>query len=59
MINLFLAILLGSFQMEEGEELKFPIGFPEDFKNSILQEQKLKDISMINDKNSEKEEKTK
>ena len=47
MINLFIAILIGSFNMNEDEELKFPNGFPELFKHFMLEEQKIKDRSII------------
>lgn len=45
MLNLFIAILLESFDMKEEDELKFPNGFPELFKNYILEEQKIKEKS--------------
>ena len=45
MINLFIAILIGSFNMNEENELKFPNGFPEIFKHYMLEEEKIKDRS--------------
>ena len=43
MVNLFLAILLDSFDLIGVDELKFPNGFPETFKNYMLAEKELKD----------------
>lgn len=43
MVNLFIAILLDSFDLMGDEELKFPNGFPETFKVHMLAEKELKD----------------
>jgi hypothetical protein len=46
MLNLFIAILIDSFDIKEDDEIKFPNGFPELFKNYMLEEQMIKERSI-------------
>lgn len=59
MVNLFIAILLDSFDLMGDDELKFPNGFPETFKAHMLAEKELKDRLKGKKKDENQEEHTK